>query len=81
MKQLLDLLGMILIGDGLLSVLNPRRHCLIWEVGPEACRHLVDEFAEHPRMTRVAGVLELLVGLWLATEQEEKLSLRERLGL
>jgi hypothetical protein len=81
MKQLLDIFAMLLIGDGLLSAINPRRHCLLWEVGPEPCRKLIDEFAEHPQLTRGAGALELLLGLWLASHEENDSSLFGRFGL
>jgi hypothetical protein len=70
MKLLLDVFGMLLIGDGLLSALHPRRHCRLWEVGPEPCKQLVDEFVKHPEMARAAGALELLLGVWLATREE-----------
>jgi hypothetical protein len=70
MKLLFDFFGMLLMGDGLLSALHPRRHCLLWEVGPQPCRELVDELVEHPQMTRAAGVAEFLVGFWLASRQE-----------
>lgn len=70
MKLLFDVFGMLLIGDGLLSALHPRRHCLLWEVGPEPCRRMVDEFVEHPELTRAAGAVEALLGFWLATRQE-----------
>ena len=81
MKQLLDVLGMLLIGDGLLSALRPRRHCLLWEVGPKPCRELIDEFAEHRQLTRAAGALELVVGLWLASRQEGRRGPLGRIGL
>jgi len=81
MKQMLDLFGMLLIGDGLLSMLHPRRHCLLWEVGPAPCRKLVDEFVEHPSAARVAGTLELLLGVWLAFGQEDRKAVMERLGI
>ncbi len=77
---MLDLFGMLLIGDGFLSALHPRRHCLLWEVGPAPCRKLVDEFAEHPSAARAAGVVELLLGLWLACDQENRRALLGRLG-
>jgi hypothetical protein len=25
---------MLLIGDGILSLLEPKRHCLLWEIDP-----------------------------------------------
>lgn len=71
MKQLLDIFAMLLIGDGLLSVLRPRRHCLLWEVGPRSCRRAIDEFVEHPTLARGAGALEIGLGVLLAMHQED----------
>jgi len=31
-RRLLETLGMLLIGDGILSLIAPKRHCLLWEV-------------------------------------------------
>ena len=71
---------MLLIGDGLLSVLQPRRHCLLWEVGPEPCRQAIDEFATRPPLARVAGAVEMMAGFWLASRQEPKRSWLGRFG-
>ena len=49
-----------MIGDGLLSLVDPKRHCLLWEIGPQWCREMVDEFAEHPNIARGAGLVELV---------------------
>ena len=81
MKQMLDVFGMLLIGDGLLSIFHPRRHCRLWEVGPGPCRKMADEFVQHPTAARVAGTMELLLGLWLACDQEDRNQLAEKLGL
>lgn len=65
---------MLMVGDGLLSLINPKRHCLLWDVGPKAWRTMVDEFADHPKVTRGFGVAEVAAGLWLAAEQKPRLS-------
>lgn len=65
---------MLMVGDGLLSLINPKRHCLLWETGPKAWRDLADEFAEHPKVTRGLGLAEMAAGVWLASEQKPKLS-------
>jgi hypothetical protein len=70
LKRSLEFIGMLLIGDGLLSLISPRRHCLLWDIGPGPCRELVEEFADHPNLARTAGVLETLLGLLLASEQQ-----------
>jgi hypothetical protein len=80
-KRLFDLLGMLLVGDGLLTLANPKRHCLLWEVGPKACRDLMEECAEHPTMTRWIGVAEALLGVALAEAQRPELWQRARATL
>lgn len=69
-KLLLDFTGLLLIGDGILTLADPKRHCLLWEIGPKPCRDLVDEFAQHPGATRWAGLAEALVGILLAESQK-----------
>jgi len=76
---LLDIIGMLLIGDGVLSVLRPRRHCLFWAIGPEPCREVVEKLAANRELARAAGLMEIMVGVWLASTQEEKLSLWDQL--
>ena len=75
-RRLLETLGMLLIGDGILSLLAPRRHCLLWEAGPEFCRELIDQFAEHPLATRLVGAVEAAIGVWLASQQQPTLEQR-----
>ncbi len=61
---------MLLIGDGLLTLADPKRHCLLWEIGPKPCREFIDEFAQHPTMSRWAGLGEAVLGLFLAEAQK-----------
>jgi len=63
---------MLFVGDGLVSMIEPERHCLLWEVGPEPCRKVMDGLVEHPTMTRGLGLLEVLFGMWLASRQEPR---------
>jgi hypothetical protein len=69
-KRLIESVGMMMIGDGLLSMTEPQRHCMLWKVGPAFCQDLMETFAEHPGMTRVMGGVELALGLWLASNQQ-----------
>jgi hypothetical protein len=70
--RLLDLLGMLLVGDGALTLADPKRHCLIWEVGPKPCREMVDEFVKHPTLSRWLGAAEMAIGLMMAEMQKPK---------
>jgi hypothetical protein len=76
LKRSLEFLGMLLIGDGLLSLISPKRHCLLWDIGPSPCRELIEEFSERPNLARAAGVLETFLGVLLASEQQPALAKR-----
>jgi hypothetical protein len=68
-KRLLELAGLILIGDGLMGLLRPRRHSLLWHFGPELAKAVTEELAEHPQTARAIYAGELALGIALATTQ------------
>lgn len=68
-KRLLELAGLILIGDGLMGLLRPRRHSLLWHVGPELAKAVTEELAEHPKTSRAIYAAELAAGVALASIQ------------
>ena len=68
-KRVLESLAMLTIGDGLLAVLQPRRHVLLWESGPRVWRNSIRPFIRNPGLTRLLGVVGLGLGLWLANRQ------------
>ena len=69
-KLLIDFAGLLLVGDGILTIADPTRHCLLYEIGPKPCRDLVDQFALHPTMARWAGLAEAGLGILLAETQK-----------
>jgi hypothetical protein len=62
--------GMLMIGDGVLGIIHPREHCLLWRGGPAWWRSTIDWFTSHPGTTRGFAAAEILAGLWLARRQE-----------
>ena len=68
-KQLKELAAMVLIGDGVVGFLSPRRHSLLWRFGPRPYRELMEAFAERPRLTRLLCVAEVGLGVWWALRQ------------
>ena len=68
-KRLLELGGFILIGDGLMGLLFPRRHSLLWHVGPQLAKAVTEELADHPKTARTIYAAELAAGIALATLQ------------
>jgi hypothetical protein len=77
-----ETLAMLMNGDGLLAIVEPRRHSLIWKAGPRFWQRMVEPFVEHPGMTRVIGAVGLGLGVWLASRQqpEEPADLANRNG-
>jgi hypothetical protein len=68
-KQLLGLAGLILIGDGLMSLLRPRRHSLLWHLGPELAKAATEELADHPKTARAVYAAEVALGVALISSQ------------
>jgi hypothetical protein len=64
MRRLVELGAMAMIGDGFLATINPEGHVRLWERGP--WRSLLRPFADHPELTRVVGMVEVLAGTLLA---------------
>lgn len=63
-----EMIGLMFIGDGVLAAAWPREHALLWLQGPEWWRDIVRPFAENPNVTRLLGIAEVGVGLWLARQ-------------
>lgn len=66
-KRALETLAMAMIGDGVLAVLEPKRHIGLWYRGPDAYKKFMDVFLERPGMTRAVGAAEAGLGLWVAS--------------
>jgi hypothetical protein len=69
LKRLLELAGLILIGDGVMGLLRPRRHSLLWHCGPQLAKAVTEELAEHPKTSRAIYAAEIAAGIALATIQ------------
>ncbi|HEY2573740.1 MAG TPA: hypothetical protein VGH65_06715 [Verrucomicrobiaceae bacterium] len=70
MKQVLEFLALLMVGDGVLTLADPKRHCMLWEIGPKPCRNFADEFVKHPQMSRWLGLGEVMMGIALAELQK-----------
>src|SRR5262245_39226105 len=69
-QRVKETVAMAMIGDGVLALLEPERHCRLWELGPRGLRQGVRWCAEHPAATRLVGALELGLGIWLGSRQQ-----------
>ena len=64
-----ELLALLLVGDGVVAVLQPTRHTLLWRSGPTRYRRLMEAFVRRPQATRFVGALEVAAGVWWAGRQ------------
>ena len=64
-KRAPEVFSVILIGDGVISMLRPVPHSLLWWRPVPGVRPLMDWCAERPNVTRALGLSQVGVGLWL----------------
>ena len=62
-----EMAAVFMIGDGLLGLLQPRRHVELWRSDASAVDVLVRPFAGHPARRRGYGLLQIGAGLVLAS--------------
>ncbi len=84
-ERVKELIGMVMIGDGVLAFLEPERHAQLWQAGPLAWQEMMEPFVRRPELGRWVGAAFILGGLWLATQQRaprhETLGRREMTAL
>jgi hypothetical protein len=68
-RRLLETFAVVTIGDGIIELVSPREHSLLWEAGPEGSRKTARFFAENPNVMRLLGASQVAFGLWLALRQ------------
>lgn len=67
LKLSAEMLAIVMVGDGVIALTQPRRHMQLWNAGPEPWRNLVSYFEERPLLTRAVGLASIGLGLWLAS--------------
>ncbi|MFL6584987.1 MAG: hypothetical protein ACJ8KU_10785 [Chthoniobacterales bacterium] len=69
LRRALEVGALFLIGDGVMGLITPRRHSLLWRFGPELAKAATEELAEHPKTARAIYLAELAAGVALAAMQ------------
>ena len=69
-RRTFETLGMMMIGDGVLAVLQPRRHMALWRSGPAGWSRAVARLERRPGLAVALGVAEIGLGLWIAHAAE-----------
>lgn len=69
-KRLREIIAIILIGDGVVGLLDPKRHVGLWRRGPEPYREAMVAFSKRPWITRTLSAAEAITGIMIAHRQE-----------
>jgi len=67
LRWIYEIIGTLIIGDGLAFIFAPRRHMLLWvdALDLPVWRCSVQWFADHQAAGRTTGVAEIALGAWL----------------
>jgi hypothetical protein len=68
-SRLKETFAILTVGDGIIEVIFPKEHSLLWEFGPARVRKVARFFAENPNLMRLLGVSQVAFGIWLAKRQ------------
>ena len=66
-KRLIELVALVMVGDGVVGFFKPRWHSLLWKVGPKPYRAVMVKAAPNPSTARWIYAAEVVVGTLIAT--------------
>ena len=69
-RRLIEAGAVLLIGDGLMSVLSPRWHSLVGYAGPQLVKAATEELAARRTAARIVGAAEIALGIALFSSQQ-----------
>lgn len=69
LRRVTEFGALFLIGDGVMGLIKPRWHSLLWHFGPELVKAATEELAAHPKAARAIYLAEVGVGIALASIQ------------
>jgi hypothetical protein len=68
-RRLKETFAIITIGDGVIELVAPKQHSLLWVSGPESVRKVARFLADNPNYMRLLGLAQIGFGVWLALRQ------------
>ena len=68
-RRLKETFAILTVGDGLVEMIFPTEHSLLWEFGPAMVRRVARFCAENPNLMRLLGAAQVAFGIWLAKRQ------------
>jgi len=68
-RRLKEIAAMMIIGEGIIGAVFPRRHTLLWKFGPKKYRRFIEASARRPNLVRIAAGAGAGLGFWWALRQ------------
>ena len=72
MRRISWILALLAVGDGVVTVVMPRRHVNRWSHGPQWYRRTMRPFAAHPEASRWLGLLEAALALLWSHQMSDR---------
>ena len=63
--------AMVMIGDGVMALIDPARDVSAWNRGPKVWKRLMGGLSTRPGLTRAIGVAQIAGGVYWALKQDE----------
>lgn len=67
-----EMAAIFMVGDGMVGLLQPRRHVDLWKDDALGAQRTVAPFINHPGRRRAYALVQIAAGLLLASRQRPK---------
>lgn len=72
LKEIKELIGLAMIGEGIVGLIEPKKYSLFWKLGFKPLEKLKRKAADNPETTRLFYAAEAGLGFWLAKGQLDR---------
>jgi hypothetical protein len=71
-RRFKEIAAIMMIGEGIVGALIPRRYMRLWDFGPKRYRKFIKASVKRPNLVRIASAAGAGVGVWLALRQASR---------
>ena len=64
-----EIAALLMVGDGVIGMLQPERHARLWQSGLRPYRAAMEPLVRHRGLTRAIAAAQVAAGLWWASRQ------------
>jgi len=71
-RRFKEVAAIMMIGEGIVGALIPRRYMRLWDFGPKRYRKFIKASVKRPNLVRIASAAGAGVGVWWALRQASR---------